>query len=88
MHCREIMDTASARLSRARSALSLAMKAGPEASKGELLDAIAAAMEHIEAADAALGEEETREVEPGPRAPACSHPGAKIYPLPGLSSAP
>lgn len=80
------MDNASARLSRARSALSLAMKAGPEASKGELLEAIAAAMEHVEAADAALGAEEPRAVEPGPSAPAGEH-RARVYPLPAVISA-
>lgn len=86
MHCREIMDTASAKLSRARSALSLAMKAGPEASKGELLDAIAAAFEHVEAADAALGAEEPRAVEPGPSAPAACEHRAQVYTLPVISA--
>lgn len=70
MQCREKMDRASAKLSRARSALMLALKAGPEASKGELLDAISAALEHVDAADAALGEDEMRSVRPGPMAPA------------------
>lgn len=81
------MDNASARLSRAMSALSLAMKAGPEASKGELLDAIASVFEHVEAAAAALGAEEPRAVEPGPSAPAACEPRAKVYPLPAVSSA-
>lgn len=76
MQCREKMDKASAKLSRARSALMLALKAGPEASKGELLDAISAALDHVDAADAALGEDEMRSVRPGPLAPAGeqSHP--------------
>lgn len=68
--CREKMDRASAKLSRARSALTLALKAGPEASKGELIDVISAALEHVDAADAALGEDEARSVRPGPLAPA------------------
>lgn len=70
MYCREKMDRASAKLSRARSALSLALKAGPEASKGELLDAITAALEHVVAADETLGEEEPRIEKPGHIAPA------------------
>ncbi len=76
MQCREKMDRASAKLSRARSALTLAMKAGPEATKGELLDAVLAALEHIDAADAALGDEETRAGRPGDIAPAteAGHP--------------
>lgn len=69
MQCRETMDKASAKLSRARSALKLAMKVGPEATKGELLDAISTALELIDAADAALGEERT-EAQAGHSAPA------------------
>lgn len=88
MQCREKMDKASAKLSRARSALSLAMKAGPEASKGELLDAITAAFEHVNAADAALGEEETRLAKPGPAAPAQEgRDQRRVVALPSASSA-
>jgi len=82
LNCREKMDRASAQLSRARSALSLAMMAGPEASKGELLDAIAAAFEHVDAADAAIGEDETREAKPGPSAPAEIGPQGRVFFLP------
>lgn len=82
MQCREKMDRASATLSRARSALSLAMKAGTEASKGELLDAIAIAFDHVSAADAALGEEETRLPKPGQAAPALTRIHSRVLILP------
>ncbi len=52
------MDRASAKLSRAKSALSLATKAGMEATRGELLDMIAAAMDCIDEAEAVLQEDE------------------------------
>lgn len=58
------------------------MRAGPEASKGELLDAIAAAFEHVDAADAALGEEETRGAKPEPNAPAEIGPHGRVFFLP------
>lgn len=79
MNCREKMDRASAKLSRARSALALAMKAGPEASKGELLDAIALALEHVTAADETLGEEEPRITKPGRLAPAVAAPRLVVW---------
>lgn len=52
MQCQEKMDRASAKLSRARSALSMATKAGMEATRGELLEMIAIALEQVDAADA------------------------------------
>lgn len=70
MNCLEKMDAASAKLSRARTALSLAMKAGTEATKGELLDVIIAAIEHIDSADAMLTGEVERPVKPGLCTPA------------------
>lgn len=76
MHCREQMDRASAKLGRARSSLSLAIKAGTEASLGELLDAISSALEQIDAADLALAEDERRGNRPGHDAPGleAAHP--------------
>lgn len=70
MQCQEKMDKASDKLSRARSALSMATKAGMEATRGELLDMIAAALECIDAADAAMREGENQTVQPGQLAPA------------------
>lgn len=59
MQCQERMDRASAKLSRARSALRVATKAGMEATRGELLDMIAAALESIDDADSVLQDEES-----------------------------
>lgn len=87
MKCREKMDKASAQLSRTRSVLSLALKVGPEASKGELLDAIAAAMDHVNAADAALGEEEPRTAKPGHCAPVEIGPHGRVVALPSVLAA-
>lgn len=70
MQCQEKMDRASAKLSRARSALSVAMKAGMEANRGELLDIIATALEQIEEAENELRDGENRNVLPGRLAPA------------------
>ena len=87
MQCQEKMDNASAKLSRARSALGLAMKAGMEATKGELLDTIAAALEHIECADAALMEGENRSEQPGQLAPACLELVQSPRPVSALTTA-
>jgi hypothetical protein len=70
LQCQEKMDVASAKLSRIRSMLSVALKAGAEATKGELLDAIESALEGVDAADAALREGENQGVMPGRPAPA------------------
>ena len=70
MQCQEKMDNASAKLSRAKSALSMATKAGMEATRGELLDMIATAFEHIEEAETELREGENRDVLPGQLTPA------------------
>ena len=70
MQCQEKMDNASAKLSRAKSALSMATKAGMEATRGELLDMIATAFEQIEEADTELREGENRDALPGQLAPA------------------
>lgn len=86
MQCQEKMDRASAELSRTKSVLSLALKAGPEASRGELLDAIAAAFDHVSAADAALGEEETRAARPAHCAPAAIGPQGRVSVLPAAVS--
>ncbi|MNZ77250.1 hypothetical protein D3C78_957800 [compost metagenome] len=86
MQRREQMDRASAKLSRARLALSLAMKAGTEATKGELLEVIVAALEHVDAADAALGEDETRLAQPGLSAPAAVGSSSQPRPVARLAS--
>lgn len=70
MQCQEKMDRASAKLSRARSALSMATKAGMEASRGELLDMIATALEQLEEADTELRCGENQDVLPGRLIPA------------------
>jgi hypothetical protein len=70
LQCQEKMDRASARLSRARSALSMAMKAGMEATRGEMFDAMATALEQIDEAEAELREGENRAARPGQLAPA------------------
>lgn len=82
MNCREKMDKASAELSRTRSVLSMALKAGTEASRGELLDAIATALDNVNAADAALGDEETRVSKPGRCAPVDIGPQGRVVVLP------
>lgn len=64
MQCQEKMDKASEKLSRARSALSLATKAGMEATMGELLDMIAAALEGIDDADSLLHCEDSQRQTP------------------------
>ena len=64
MQCQEKMDRASAKLSRARSALSMATKAGMEATRGELLEMIAIAFEQVEAADLELTGDENQEAVP------------------------
>ncbi|RON16066.1 hypothetical protein BK662_11600 [Pseudomonas frederiksbergensis] len=64
------MDRASAKLSRAKSALSMATKAGMEATRGELLDMIATALEQIEEADTELRGGENQDVLPGRLIPA------------------
>lgn len=69
MQCQEKMDRASEKLSRARSALSMAMMAGMEAKRGELFDVIAMAIEQIDSAETALREEDNREALPGHLAP-------------------
>lgn len=70
MQCQEKMDRASAKLSRARSALSVATMAGMEATRGQLLDMIATALENIDEADIELREGENRDALPGQLAPA------------------
>lgn len=65
MQCQEKMDRASEQLSRAKSALSLAMKAGMEATRGELLDVIAAVFERVEGAESALRAGENKDAQPG-----------------------
>ncbi len=70
MQCQEKMDKASAKLSRARSALSMATKAGMEATRGELLDMIAAALECIDDAESVMREGENQAAQPGHLAPA------------------
>lgn len=70
MQCQEKMDKASAKLSRARSALSMATKAGMEATRGELLDMIAAALECIDDAESVLQEGDNQAAQPGHLAPA------------------
>ncbi|RMO79798.1 hypothetical protein ALQ33_200175 [Pseudomonas syringae pv. philadelphi] len=97
MQRQEKMDKAAAKLSRARSVLSLATKAGMEATRGELLDMIAAAMDCIDDADAVLQEEETQrqaqeQIQRGHQAPVVSclelvpnH--CRVVPLPTAISA-
>lgn len=76
MQCQEKMDRASAKLSRARSALSMATKAGMEATRGELLEMIAIALEQVDAADAEFnGEGETDAL---PRATASTGLGLEL----------
>lgn len=70
MQCQEKMDRASEQLSRAKSALSLAMKAGMEATKGELLDVIAAVLERVDGAESALRAGENKDAQPGQLTPA------------------
>lgn len=70
MQCQEKMDRASAKLSRAKSALSMAMKAGTEASRGELFDLIATVYDQIGEAEDELRAEENRDVLPGHLTPA------------------
>lgn len=97
MQCQEKMDKASEKLSRARSALSLATKAGIEATRGELLDMIAAARESIDDADSMLHcEEPQRQALPQGSRGACA-PGSlglelvqnqpRVAPLPSAISA-
>lgn len=91
MQCQEKMDNASAKISRVKSALNLAMKAGTEASKGELLDMIAAALEWLADAEGALREGENPDAQPGQLAPAPSLglvSQVRVVPLPSASSAP
>ncbi len=97
MQCQDKMDRASAKLSRAKSALSVATKAGMEATRGELLDMIAAALDCIDEADAVLQEEETQRQAPqqtqrGHQAPATSclelvQNQCRVVPLPIATSA-
>jgi hypothetical protein len=64
------MDRASAKLSRARSALNVAMMAGMEAKRGELLDMIETALEKLEEAETELRCGENQNVLPGQLIPA------------------
>lgn len=91
MQCQEKMDKASAKLSRARSALSMATKAGMEATRGELLDMIAAALECIDDAESAMREGENQAAQPGQLAPAGAGlelvPQSRVFPLACANSA-
>lgn len=84
------MDKASAKISRAKSALSLAMKAGTEATKGELLDTIAAVFEGLTCAEDSLREGENPDAQPGQLAPATSLGlvPQRVVPLACANSAP
>lgn len=93
MQCQEKMDRASAKISRAKSALRLALKAGTEASQGELLDTIAAVLEGLEDAEEALREGENAEAQPGKLISAepaglSLVPQGRVVPLACASSAP
>lgn len=70
MQCQEKMDRASAKLSRARSALRMAMMAGMEAKRGDLLDMIETALEKLEEAETELRCGENQDVLPGRLIPA------------------
>lgn len=92
MQCQEKMDKASAKLSRARSALSMATKAGMEATRGELLDMIAAALECIDDAELAMRGGENQAAQPGHLAPAGAGlelvpPQSRVFPLACANSA-
>lgn len=91
MQCQEKMDRASAKISRAKSALRLAMKAGTEATKGELLDTIAAVLEGLACAEEDLREGENPDAQPGQLTPATSLglvPQSRVVPLASASNAP